>query len=231
MEDRGEKEFPWMAMQDSSANDRAKKDLPTGKVKISSRRGPRVDQAKTAARLHKIRLAPQTVVEADEITSPGVSPVDETAEETPAARSGLLRWRRREVRKDTLAGWQNWSKFRLWRRTRPLWGSILVILGAGILLAFPLSLLQFAFLVNSFWASMVVGGVLLVMGVIPLFLPGYSVITGSIGMVLALVSFVTNTLGGCVIGMLLGIIGCALTIAWRPVKASRLMAAGASANS
>lgn len=173
------------------------------------------NQAKIAARLHKIRLAPHKERPTEASTS---DPSAETeVADTPK--------RRRKIRKDPLADWQNWSKFRLWRHTRPLWGSILMILGAAALLALPLSLLQFAFLLNTFWASLLIGGLLLVMGLIQLFLPAYAVITGSIGIILSLVSFITNTFGACGIGMLLGIVGCALSIAWRPVKPSQLIAA------
>jgi hypothetical protein len=103
-----------------------------------------------------------------------------------------------------------------------------MIIAALILLFFPLSLLQYAFLLNSIWASILVGGLLLVMGLIQLFLPSYSVMTGSIGIVLSLVSFLTNSFGGLALGMLLGIIGCALSIAWRPVPRSRLIATSSS---
>lgn len=192
--------------------------------------------AQRAARLRRTRLA----------TSASTSKVDTTPPESdskrtrfvtePARVSALLTElrsrlpRRHKTRKDRLQGWENWSRFRLWLRTRPLWGAIIMILAAAILLAFPLSLLQFAFLVNSFWSSMVVGGILLVMGLISLLLPNYAVITGSIGIVISLVSFITNTFGGLAIGMLLGIIGSALCIAWRPVKRSRLIAASTSTN-
>jgi len=186
-----------------------------------------------SARLRRIRLA----AEESAPTLPDVpapAPTDGGSTERFAWRRSaslvlekVREWRprRRTAKKDALENWQNWSRFRLWRRTRPFWGSVWMIVAALILLAFPISLLQFAFLVNTLWASLFIGGLLLVMGLIQLFLPSYSVITGSIGMVLSLVSFITNTFGGLALGMLLGIIGCALSIAWRPVKASRLLAA------
>lgn len=206
-----------------------------------NRRVKHVNLAKQAARLRRIRLAeaPATAEEVD-VTLSDAADTDTTSASHFAwlARTGpiLLKarsWlpRRRKSKKDSLANWQEWSKFRLWRRTRPFWGSVWMIVAALILLAFPLSLLQFAFLMNNFWASLIVGGLLLVMGLIQLFLPSYAVITGSIGMVLALVSFITNTFGGLALGMLLGVIGCALSIAWRPVKRSRLLAASSSTKS
>jgi hypothetical protein len=202
----------------------------------TARRAKRLNLARQAARLHRIRLtaAPAASEEAD-TTSPDATTVPvqnrfawlaKTRPILAGARSRLPR--RRESKKDTLADWQSWSRFRLWRRTRPFWGSVWMIVAALILLAFPISLLQFAFLVNTLWASLLIGGLLLVMGLIQLFLPSYAVITGSVGMVLSLVSFVTNTFGGLALGMLLGIIGCALSIAWRPVPRSRLVSTSSS---
>lgn len=203
------------------------------------KRGKRLNLSKQAARLRRIRLtnAP-AVTEETETTLPDTTDADAATAANSASRSAWLArtrpmlaktrsWlpRRRKGRKDSLENWQNWSKFRLWRRTRPFWGSVWMIVAALILLAFPISLLQFAFLVNTLWASLVIGGLILVMALIQLFLPSYAVITGSIGLVLSLVSFITNTFGGLALGMLLGIIGCALSIAWRPVKRSRLIAA------
>lgn len=182
----------------------------------TARRAKRLNPARRIARLHRIRL----------MKAPVVGVKAEIAGRRPSwlAGIGLLLTRRRQSRPDPLVDWRNWSRFRLWRHTRPFWGSIWMIVAALILLVFPLSLLQFAFLVNTLWAGMLIGGLLLVMGLIQLFFPLYAIITGSIGIVLSLVSFVTNTFGGLALGMLLGIIGCALSIAWRPVPPSRLIA-------
>jgi len=208
----------------------------------TARRTKRLNLARQAARLRRVRLtaAPAASEQADtpspDTTTVPVQPrfawLEKTRPVLTRVRSRLPRRRqsKSKSKKDTLADWQNWSRFRLWRRTRPFWGSVWMIVAALILLAFPISLLQFAFLVTTLWASLLIGGLLLVMGLIQLFLPSYAVITGSIGMVLSLVSFVTNTFGGLALGMLLGVIGCALSIAWRPVPRSRLVSASSSTN-
>lgn len=138
-----------------------------------------------------------------------------------------VRWRRmraEKVRPDPWQDWQNWSKFRLWRHTRPFWGSVLMMLGACIMLGDAVFFLSLAFLAQSLGPAILVGGLLLVMGLIPLFLPTHSVVTGSIGLVLALVSLLVASFGGCGIGLLLGVIGSTLCIAWRPVERFRLVA-------
>jgi uncharacterized protein DUF6114 len=171
--------------------------------------GWQVNSTKLIASLHKIRLT---------------SRVKDEAVPIPLSKKG-----RHKAQKNNLQDWDTWSKFRLWRCTRPLWGSLLMFLGALIMLALPLSLLRFAFLLDSLWASTLIGALLLVMALAQLFVPSYSVLTGSIGIVLSLVSFITSSFGGLVIGMLLGIIGGALSLSWRPVKRSRLMASRSTA--
>ncbi len=203
------------------------------------RRGKRLNLARQAARLHRIRLtAAPAVSEEMDTTSPDTADAATRPTQGSVAwlakagdlltdlRSRLPRWRRNK--KNALADWRNWSSFRLWRHTRPFWGSVWMIVAALILLVFPISLLQFAFLVSTLWASLLIGGLLLAMGLVQLFLPSYAVITASIGMVLSLVSFVTNTFGGLALGMLLGVIGCALSIAWRPIPRSRLVTASSA---
>ncbi len=122
-----------------------------------------------------------------------------------------------------VAEWQTWSKFRLWRRTRPFAGSILLILSGILVLWGPVSLLQFSFLPGSpIWAGVLVGALLVVMGLIQLLSPAHAVITGSVGVVLALISLLV-ALGGFGIGMLFGLVGGALGVAWRPVRASKIV--------
>lgn len=189
----------------------------------------RAQRLKQAARLRRTSLTAAPAVGAEADTTPVSTRDGSWRAWLPRTRSFLTRVRSRLPRKrqsprDAVADWRNWSRFRLWRHTRPFWGCTWMLVAALILLVFPISLLQFALLVNTLWAGLLIGGLLLVMGLIQLFLPSYAVITGSIGIVLSLVSFVTNTFGGLALGMLLGIIGSALSIAWRPLPRSRLLA-------
>ncbi|HEU5374488.1 MAG TPA: DUF6114 domain-containing protein [Ktedonobacteraceae bacterium] len=193
-------------------------------AKLDVKRVRRITQARVAASLHKIRL---TRALADTTVPAGTNSVDTTepAVTIPAGKS------KRKARKDRLQDWDTWSRFRLWRNTRPFWGSTFMFLSSLILLGLPLYFLQFAFILNSLWASILIGALLLVMALVQLFVPSYSVLTGSIGIVLSLVSFITSSFGGCLIGMLLGIIGGTLSLAWRPVGRSRLVATRSSTNS
>ncbi|GLV53565.1 hypothetical protein KDH_04180 [Dictyobacter sp. S3.2.2.5] len=113
--------------------------------------------------------------------------------------------------------WHQWSQFRLWRKTRPFTGGILVVLAGVLVLWGPVALLPFALLPGSnIWAGILVGGLLVTMGIIQLLVPSNALLAGAIAVVLSLVSLLVAA-GGFGIGMLLGIIGGAMGIAWQPV--------------
>jgi hypothetical protein len=109
-----------------------------------------------------------------------------------------------------------WSRFRLWRRQRPFAGASLMILAGLLVLWGPASLMRFAlFPGNLIWAGLLVGALLFTMGLIQLFAPSYALITGAVGIVLSLISLIV-ALGGFGLGMILGLIGGALGVAWKP---------------
>lgn len=188
----------------------------------------RPEISRFTARFQRARRIEEVATGPVPVTLPDTSSTEQEARPAflPVAMR-RLHWRRRG-RRDRLRDWQSWSKFRLWRNTRPLWGSLCMIVAGLLLLVSASFFLPLAFLAQSLWPAFLVGGLLLVMGLIQLFLPSYAVITGSIGIVLALVSLLVASFGGCGLGMLLGVIGSALSIAWRPLKRSRLISASAS---
>jgi hypothetical protein len=109
------------------------------------------------------------------------------------------------------------ADFRIWRLRRPFWGSILMIMASMMMLWGPVSLLRFALLPgSSIWAGIFVGILLFIMALIQLLIPSYAVITGGIGVALSLVSLIVAGFGGLGIGAILGTIGSALGVAWRP---------------
>lgn len=107
------------------------------------------------------------------------------------------------------------SRFYIWRHTRPFWGAVLMIVAGMLVLWGPVGMMSFALLPGSMiWAGVLVGSLLSLMGVLQLLVPSYALMTGAIGIVLAIVSLLV-ALGGIGIGMLLGIIGGSLSVAWR----------------
>jgi hypothetical protein len=113
-----------------------------------------------------------------------------------------------------------WSRFRLWRKRRPFWGALLLILAGIFVLAGPLSLFPMVMISGgTVTEGLLVGALLVAMGLLQLLSPLHALITGSIALVLSFAS-VLVALGGYGIGVLFGIVGSALGIAWRPATES-----------
>ncbi|MEH7096185.1 DUF6114 domain-containing protein [Neobacillus vireti] len=110
---------------------------------------------------------------------------------------------------------------RKWRKSRPLWGSILTIVSGLMILWVPLNLYLSTFLPGSIAIiGLLFGGVITLIGIVALFFPNASKILGIFTIFLSILS-VIGALGGFLFGTLFGIIGGALLMAWRlePVKA------------
>lgn len=120
-----------------------------------------------------------------------------------------------------------WGRFRNWRRTRPFWGGFLLVAAGIELLVAPAAqslILPIDLLVFSGMAGVsgnLIGGLLIVIGVLSWLQPAQRTFFGVVGLMLALVSFVTSNFGGFVIGMLLGIVGGSLVFAWGPEARNR----------
>jgi hypothetical protein len=116
--------------------------------------------------------------------------------------------------------WRTWSRFRLWRKQRPFWGSLFLMLAGIMVLGGPLSLFPMVMISGgTISEGLLVGTLLLVMGLLQLISPSHALVTGSIALVLSFAS-VLVALGGYGVGVFLGIIGSALGIAWRPAMSS-----------
>ncbi|RKE22385.1 DUF6114 domain-containing protein [Streptomyces sp. TLI_171] len=111
--------------------------------------------------------------------------------------------------------------FRAFRRTRPFWGGLWLVLGGWTVLKFSLGAIQLVTVTGfNALAGYLVGGGMMLCGLIPLAAPGQRVTFGLIGTVLAVVSLVVSNLGGFLAGMLLGILGGAMTAGWGPKRKS-----------
>ncbi|MCY9782419.1 PT domain-containing protein [Nocardiopsis sp. EMB25] len=115
-----------------------------------------------------------------------------------------------------------WGRFRSWRRTRPFWGGLLLVAaGVELLVApaaqsliLPIDLIIYAGIAGV--SGTLIGVLLIAIGVLSWLQPVQHTFFGLVGLLLALVSFVTSNFGGFVIGMLLGIVGASLVFAWAP---------------
>uniref|UniRef100_UPI0027414AEC DUF6114 domain-containing protein n=1 Tax=Actinoplanes sp. RD1 TaxID=3064538 RepID=UPI0027414AEC len=110
--------------------------------------------------------------------------------------------------------------FRHWRRTRPFWGGLLLLLaGIEMFLSANQSLgdLEVHFGPQGF-LSYLLPALLLLCGILTWVSPGQRLFYGVIGLLTAVYSLVGLNFGGFVLGLLLGITGGALVLAWAPPR-------------
>nr|WP_176953665.1 DUF6114 domain-containing protein [Streptomyces indicus] len=107
---------------------------------------------------------------------------------------------------------------RRWRRTRPFWGGLLLILGGLELLLVPLSpLTVLVSLGLGGIAAIGIGLALIVAGLFLWLLPHTRHYVSINALILSVLSFAATNLGGFLVGMLLGIAGSAMGFGWTPV--------------
>jgi hypothetical protein len=122
-------------------------------------------------------------------------------------------------------------RFRAWRRARPFWGGLLLVLAGLELLAIPLSgvlvkgAIKLVIYIGIGGVAGVVIGVMLIMtGLVTWFNPVNKTFYSIAGIVLGLASFPATNLGGLIIGMLLAILGGSIAFAWTPFQAGQAAA-------
>jgi hypothetical protein len=116
------------------------------------------------------------------------------------------------------------ESWRLWRRTRPFWGGVLLGLAGLELIAIPLSgvlghgAVKLVIYIGIGGVFGVLLGVLMITcGVLVCVNPPHRVFYGITGVVLGILSFPASNLGGFFIGMLLAIVGGSIAFAWTPL--------------
>ena len=115
--------------------------------------------------------------------------------------------------------------FRRWRRNRPFWGGFFMIL-SGVVLFFSGNLQPTNFQIHlgvTGFLSYIVPAFVLLCGVLAWATPGQRMFYGILGVIAALYSLISVNLGGFVFGMIFGVVGGALTVAWVPIKRALVM--------
>lgn len=107
--------------------------------------------------------------------------------------------------------------FSLWRKLRPFWGGVLMVVGAALIAILPLQFEQLLmFTAGSFTSKGVLFAILVLLcGLSALVFPELSSVVGGLGMLLSTLSLF-GALGGFVIGALLAGVGGLLVFAWQP---------------
>jgi Family of unknown function (DUF6114) len=154
--------------------------------------------------------APEADADSTRFSSPATEPAP--AEPAPPAA-------------DRRRGSQARAAWRRWRRSRPFWGGLLLVLSGLELLALPLTgvlvkgQIKLVIYIGIGGVFGVLIGILLIAAGIVLWVnPTHRVFYGIAGIVLGIISFPASNLGGFVLGMLLAIIGGALAFAWVPAE-------------
>jgi hypothetical protein len=118
------------------------------------------------------------------------------------------------------------ARWRAWRRSRPFWGGLLLLLAGLELVLLPLSgvlvhgglkLVIYIGIGGVF--GVLIGALLIAAGTAVLVNPVHRSFYGIAGITLGIVSFPASNLGGFFMGMLLAIVGGALSYAWTPIAA------------
>jgi len=118
------------------------------------------------------------------------------------------------------------ARWRAWRRSRPFWGGLLLIVAGVELVLLPLSgvlvhgglkLVIYIGIGGVF--GVLIGALLIAAGTALLVNPVHRSFYGIAGIILGIASFPASNLGGFFIGMLLAIVGGALSYAWAPIAA------------
>lgn len=139
---------------------------------------------------------------------------------TGGRRAGVKRWHRDG------GGWlderlplpEARRVLRRWRRTRPFWGGLLLVLGGGELLLVPLSpLTVLVSLGLGGLAAIGIGLALVAAGIFLWLLPHAHHYVSVNALILSVLSFAATNLGGFLVGMVLGIVGSAMGFGWTPV--------------
>ena len=125
------------------------------------------------------------------------------------------------------------ARWQAWRRSRPFWGGLLLLLAGLELVLLPLSgvlvhgglkLVIYIGIGGVF--GVLIGALLIAVGTALLVDPVHRSFYGIAGIVLGIASFPASNLGGFFIGMLLAIIGGALGYAWSPIPVNGTAAQG-----
>jgi hypothetical protein len=108
------------------------------------------------------------------------------------------------------------KRFKNWRARRPFWGAAMSVLSGIIILSVPVQLYEIAAAPGSMIViGLFLGGLTLLMGILGFILPRRSTLLGILAILSSLLS-IMGALGGFLIGTILGIVGGAVMIAWKP---------------
>ncbi|MEV7804034.1 DUF6114 domain-containing protein [Microbispora sp. NPDC088329] len=107
-----------------------------------------------------------------------------------------------------------------WRRSRPFWGGLLVLAAGLEMLSIPFATQALPLVIQSgtVGATYLIALVLIILGLMVWLQPNQRAFLGVVAVLVSIASFVYANLGGFLVGMLLGLVGGALAVAWAPAE-------------
>lgn len=113
--------------------------------------------------------------------------------------------------------------FRKWRRQRPFWAGVWAIVGGAVIAYVPGTAFKFSLVPGSLiWVGVLVGVLIIMFGLFLWLQPDLRYLLGTLIIVFSLGSFMSSDFGGLLLGMLLGLIGGAMAVAWAPLPSRPL---------
>lgn len=108
---------------------------------------------------------------------------------------------------------------RAFRRTRPFWGGLWLLVGGWLVLRLSMVPAHIAVAAGlSGIGGWLTGGGMILCGLAAWGAPSQRYVVGAVGVLLAVTSLIVSNLGGLFLGMLAGIVGGCMTLAWGPKK-------------
>jgi Family of unknown function (DUF6114) len=117
-----------------------------------------------------------------------------------------------------------WRGFRAWRRSRPFWAGIWLIIAGAELLLIPLPVRNMGIILHigiGGISGILIGAVMILAGLLLWFQPAQHIFYSIVAVLLAIGALVASNLGGFLLGTVLGIIGGSLGFAWMPGRPER----------
>lgn len=123
------------------------------------------------------------------------------------------------------------DEFHTWRRERPFWGGLLMILASFVIGWIPIQFTFELLLIGGGYTviGLVFAVLVFLSGVFALLRPDLARIVGISGIVFSLLSLI-GALGGLVVGLLMGVIGGNLCLAWQPPEGTEAARSGSGAD-
>lgn len=115
-----------------------------------------------------------------------------------------------------------WRWFTDFRRTRPFWGGLWLMLGGWAVMRLTVAPIEVVISAGgSGIAGYLLGGGMIGLALLAWFSPSQRMVCGVLGTAFAVAAFIASNLGGFLVGTLLGVLGGTMIFGWGPKRPRR----------